>query len=80
MTVLNFSAHLRIFGYFGKVFDYGSQFSLSPGSLRVFSLWILRRLNFKRIGSDKFRGKGSGESFKETGKFGERICMGELKM
>ena len=61
------SKSVKIFGYFGKIFDCGSQFSFSPGNIRNsgFSLWILRRLNFKGTGSDKFRGKRSGEGFKE---------------
>lgn len=41
-----------------------------------FSLWILKRLNFKGTGSDQFRGKGSGKNFREKGKLGKRISLG----
>lgn len=46
-----------------------SQFSVSPGNLRNsgFSLWLLRRLNFKGAGFDKFRGKGNGDDFRGKG-------------
>ena len=47
MTILNYSANVRNFlSYFGKMFDYGSQFSFSPVNLRNegFSLWVLRTL------------------------------------
>ena len=73
---------VRIFSYFGKIFDCGSLFNFSPGNIRNegFSLWIFRRLNFKRTGSGKFRGKGSGESFREKGKFGERTSIGVLRV
>ena len=39
-----------------------SQFSVSPGNLRNsgFSLWLLRRLNFKGAGFDKSEEKGMG--------------------
>ena len=62
---------MKIFSYFGEIFDYGSQFSFSPGNIRNkgFSFWNLRRLMFKGIRSDKFRGIGSGKNFREKGKF-----------
>ena len=46
-----------------------SQFSFSPGNIRNsgFSLWLLRRLNFKGAGFDKFRGKGNGDDFRGKG-------------
>lgn len=50
MTILNYSANVRNFlSYFGKMFDYGSQFSFSPVNLRNegFSLWVLRTLILK---------------------------------
>ena len=50
MTILNYSANMRNFlSYFGKMFDYGSQFSFSPVNLRNegFSLWVLRTLILK---------------------------------
>ena len=73
---------MKIFSYFGKIFDYDLQFTFSPGNIRNsgFSLWVLRRLNVKGTGSDKFRGKGSGECFKEIRLFSERINMGELRV
>ena len=48
---------MRIICYFGKVFDYGSQFSFSPRNMRneEFNICILRRLNFKGVGSGSFR-------------------------
>lgn len=34
MTILNYSANVRNFlSYFGKMFDYGSQFSFSSGNI-----------------------------------------------
>ena len=36
--------------------------------------------NFKGMGFNKFIGKGSGESFREKEKFGERISMGESRV
>ena len=76
------SKSVKIFSYFGKILDYGLQFIFSPGNIRNsgFNLWVLRRLNFKGTGSGKFRGKGSGECFKEIGQFSERINMGELRV
>ena len=50
MTILNYSANVRNFlSYFGKMFDYGSQFSFSPVNLgnEGFSLWVLRTLILK---------------------------------
>ena len=38
------SKSVRIFGYFGNIFDYSSQLSFSPGHIRNegFNFWILR--------------------------------------
>ena len=37
-------------------------------------------LNFKRIDSDKSRGKSSKENLRKKGKIGERIIMGVLSI
>lgn len=49
------SKSVRIFGYFGKIFDYDSKLSFNAGNIRNygFSFWFLGRLTFKGIGSDK---------------------------
>ena len=74
------SKPVRIFGYFGKIFDKDLQFKFSPGNIRNlrFALWILRRLNFKETDPDKFKGKATVERFGDRGKLGERVSMGEL--
>ena len=65
---------MRVLGYFRKLFNYDSQFSLSLGNIRKKRfIWVLRRHNFRKAGSDKFREKRTGKSFREKGKFGERI-------
>ena len=75
------STSMNIFGYFRKIFGYGSQFSFSPGNIRNsgFSLWILRGFNSKGANPGKCREKGRGKSFRKRGKLGERIGMGELR-
>ena len=55
------SKSVKIFSYFGKIFDYGS-----------LKFWILRKL--KGMGSDKFRGEGSRESLRKKWKIGERLA------
>lgn len=69
MTNIFFSQSVRIFAfpiYFGN-FLTEFQFSFSSGNIRNggFHLWMLRRLNFKRTGFDKIRGKESGTSLRE---------------
>ena len=47
----------------------------------MFSICVLRRLNFKGIDSDKSRGKSSKENLrKKKGKIGEIIIMGVLSI
>ena len=66
------SKSVRMFDYFGKIFDYNPQFSYSPWNIRNsrFSLWILRRPDFKRIRLEE----------KGMGKFSEKISKGELRV
>lgn len=61
----------------GNSFNYDSQFGLTPGNIRNLGfIWILRRVTFKGAGSDRFRGEGTGERFRERGKYSESIRMG----
>ena len=46
----------------------------------MFSIWILRRLNFKGIASDRLRGRGKEERFREREKFGERVSVGQQSL
>ena len=72
MTILNYSENLRNFlSYFGKLFDYGSQFSFSLGSLRNegFSLWVLRTLILKEQVLISLEEKGMGKVSEKVGCF-----------
>lgn len=83
MTILNYSANMRNFlSCFGKNNDYGSQFSFSPVNLRNegFSLWVLRTLIFEGTEFYKFRGKGNGESFRESRKLAGSISVVNLRV
>ena len=70
-----------ILSYFRKLFNCGSQFGLSPGNVNNLRfVCIIRRLNIKGAGSDRFRGGESVESFRKKGKFGERIGMEKQRL
>lgn len=72
---------MRVLGYFRKLFNYDSQFSLSLGNIRKKRfIWVLRRHNFRKAGSDKFRGGGSGEKCQEKQKVSESIGLGKLRV
>lgn len=76
-----FSKPVRFLGYFRKLFIYDSQFSLSLGNIRnIGFIWVLRRHNFREAGSDRFRGRGSGEKCQEKEKFSESIRLGKLRV
>ena len=59
--------------YFGKIFVYGSQLSFSPGVRKIKGLTsrFSESFIFKQTGSDKFREKRTGKSFREKGRFDE---------
>ena len=76
-----FSKPGRIFDSFGKIFDYGLQFSFSPGTRRNKGLTSGSTEGFILKGQFPISSrKGGGESFRAEGKFSERISMGELRV
>ena len=47
---------------------------------KLFSFCILRRLTFKKTGTDNSEEKGVGIISKRRGSFGERIIVGNLRI